>query len=433
MRLSSLSSWMCIAACALTLTLASARPAATQEIALRTGLAIDGQGRPIRDAVILVRDNRIVAVQPGLQIPAGARVVDLRGHTVLPGMMDLHVHITNHFDAQGRARAASSARERPSLTALYAAHNAARLLESGFTTARSLGSPDAIDVDLRDAINAGLVPGPRLLVSGEGMADDRLAGAYGDRVKKGEAPADEAAIRGFVRDRVREGVDWIKLFATRSSRAGGTPVYSQEQLRWAIDEAKRAGKPVSVHAHAPQGARDAILAAGPDVVMTIEHGGLLDDVALDLMAQRGVYLAPNLYQSEYYLDHAQQFGFTQEAIDYTRSFLPIRTAAFGKAVGKRVPIVFSTDAVEGYISSGTTAREFLRRVEAGQPPALAITSATSVAAQALGMGDRLGDLKPGMLADIVAVQGNPLEDIRALERVVFVMKDGVIYRSLEQR
>jgi imidazolonepropionase-like amidohydrolase len=427
----SLPSWTRALACSLALAVPGSADA--QEIALRTGLAIDGQGRPIRDAVILVRDNRIVAVQRDLAIPSGARVVDLRGYTVLPGMMDLHVHITNHFDSQGRARAASTERARPALTALHAAHNAKRLLESGFTTARSLGSPDAIDVDLRDAIEAGLVPGPRLLVSSRGMTDDEVPGAYGDRVKEGATPADEATIQRFVRDRLEEDVDWIKLFATRSSRAGGTPVYSREQLRWAIDEASRAGKPVSVHAHAPQGARDAVLAADPGVVMTIEHGGLLDDSALELMAERGVYLAPNLYQSEYYLDHAYQFGFTQEAIDYTREFLPIRTAAFGNAVRKGVPIVFSTDAVEGYISSGTTAREFRRRVEAGQSAAAAIASATSVAARALGMADRLGDLRPGLLADLIAVQGDPLEDIGALERVVFVMKNGEVYKSPLQR
>lgn len=388
----------------------------TAEIVLRSDLAVDGHGNTIRDPTIVVRGDRIVFIGVGGQIPAGARVIDLRGYTLMPGMMDAHLHIDGHFRRQG---------ERRSMTALWAAHNADVLLEHGFTTVRTLSSPDFVDVDTRNAINAGLIPGPRMLVSGQGMNDRMLAGAEGDRVKKGAAPADEAAIRDYVRRYVKEGVDWIKIFGTRSSRAGGTSVYSQQQLDWAVDEARREGKPVAVHAHSSEGVRRAVLAGA----RTIEHAALADDSTLDLLVQKQVFLVPNLYLAEYYLNHADQFGFSQEALDWTRKFLPIRTRVFNHAVKKGVKIVFGTDANAGWISSGTTAIEFERRVAAGQSTQDAIVSTTSRAADALMLADSLGDLKQGYLADIIAVQGNPLADIRALEHVVFVMKNGQVYRE----
>lgn len=396
-----------------------AAPAQDVDLALVADLAINGHGDSIRNPIVVVRGNRIHEVRSSLRRPAGMRVVDLRGYVLLPGLMDGHVHITAHF-----TETLVAGRERRSKTALHGARNARALLMSGFTTVRSLGSPDDAAVDLRDAIRAGLVPGPRLLVSGQGLLDDVAAGAEGDRVKNGERPADERTIRIFVRGKASADVDWLKIFATRSSRAGGTPVYSHQQLDWAMDEARKHRLPISVHAHAPEGARRAILAGAH----TIEHGALLDDETLDLMVENGVYYAPNLYLGEYYLAHAEEFGFSQEALRYTAEFLPIRTKVFTRAVEKGVKIIFSTDANSGWIWSGNTAIEFARRTAAGQSPKDAIVSATTRAAEALFLADSVGDLAAGKLADIIAVQGNPLEDITALGRVGFVMKDGKIYR-----
>ena len=379
-------------------------PAIAQDTVLKTRLAIDGQGNVIRDAVIVVHDGRIVSVRPNGRVPQGAREVDLTKFTVMPGLIDMHVHIAAHFD--------ESSRERPSITAFWAAENARKYLESGFTTLRSLGSSNLVDVDLRNAINAGLVPGPRLFVSGEPLAETAVKPAEG-----------EGPMREYVRRQVAANVDVIKIFGSLSSRAGGGPTYTLEQLKAAVDEAHKAGKPVAVHAHAAEAVRRAIL-AGAD---TVEHGALMDDAVIDLLVQKQVVYVPNLYLAEYYLANGQKFHFNEEQLHYTRDFMKPRAEAFAKAVKKGARIVFGTDAVAGM--AGHTAPEFERRVALGMPAQQAITSATSTPAKVLGMAEKIGDLKPGMFADIIAVEGNPLEDIKALGRVTFVMKEGTIYKQ----
>lgn len=384
------------------------------DYAIRADRAIDGSGNVIRDPVIIVRGDEILDVRSGVPVPTGAKVVDLRGYTILPGLIDAHLHIGANFEDDPREEK----------VALHAAKAAREILLSGFTTVRSLSTPDEAALAIRDAIEGGIVPGPRLLVSGGGMSDGVLPGAEGDRVAEGAEPATEQEIRDWIQDKADSGVDVIKIFATRSSRAGGTAVYSQDQLDWAMDEARKQRLPVAAHAHAPDGARRAILAGA----RTIEHGALLDDQALDMMVEYGVYYDPNLYLSEYYLEHADRFGYTEEQLRYTREFLPPRTEVFTKAVQKGVKIVFSTDATAGWVQSGDLALELDRRHDAGQSNRDAIVSATTRAAEALYLDDR-GDLESGYLADIIAVDGDPLSDITALQRVVFVMKGGEIYRA----
>lgn len=410
---------LALAAAALS-ALSAPSPAAAQDVVLRAARAYDGHGDPVAPAVVHVRGDRIVAVGADVRAPEGARLVDLGGATLLPGLVDAHVHITNHFEGRGA---------RASLVALYGARAARSLLLSGFTTVRTLGSPDFADVDLRDAIARGLVPGPRLLASGDGITDGPgTVAEEGARAARGEAPATEAQLRAAVRERVEAGVDWVKIFASQSSRSGGGPTYSEEQLRWMVDEAAKAGVPVSAHAHAAEAVRRAVVAGA----RTIEHGSLVDPPTLELMAERGVYYSPNLYLSEYYLEHGDDFGFNAEQLEWTARLLPPRTEIFGTAAAMSVRIIHGTDAVAGWVWSGDTAMEFVRRVQAGQTPGDALASATSVAAGALGMEDRVGDLRAGLLADVVAVDGDPLADVEALRRVVFVMKDGTIYRSPEK-
>ncbi|NIP59306.1 MAG: amidohydrolase family protein [Gemmatimonadetes bacterium] len=381
---------------------------------LRADRAIDGSGNLIQNPVIIVRGDQIFDVRPGAEVPTGAEVVDLRGYTILPGLIDAHLHIGANFEDDPREEK----------VALHAAKAAREILMSGFTTVRSLSTPDEAALAIRDAIEAGVVPGPRLLVSGSGMSDGALPGAEGDRVAEGAEPATEQEIRDWIQDKADSGVDVIKIFATRSSRSGGTAVYSQEQLDWAMDEARKQRLPVAAHAHAPDGAQRSIRAGA----RTIEHGALLDDETLDMMVDHGVYYDPNLYLSEYYLEHADRFGYTEEQLQYTREFLPPRTEVFTKAVEKGVKIVFSTDATAGWVQSGDLAIEFDRRHKAGQSTRDAIVSATTRAAEVLYLDDR-GDLRNGYLADIIALDGDPLSDITALQRVVFVMKGGEIYRT----
>ena len=397
------------------LPLAAATPATGQEegIVLISDMAIDGYGNVVQNPVIVMRGNQIQSVRSSTQRPTGDRVIDLTGYTILPGLIDGHVHVTANFEP-----GASEPKQ-----ALYGARNAQSVLMSGFTTVRSLGSLTPAAVALRDAIEERLVPGPRMMVSGRWIGWDELVGAEDASRTAYEQPSGERTIRAMVRGRVAQGVDWVKVMATLSSRSGGAPVFSQEQLDWLVDEAQRAGKPVSAHAHAPEGARRAILAGA----RTIEHGALLDDATLDLMAERGTYYSPNLYLGEYYVEHADQMGYSGAALQFTIDFLPPRTRVFTKAVEKGVRIVFGTDANRGWLWEGTTAIEFERRVVAGQSTKDAIVSATTRAAEAFDLRDR-GNLAQGLLADVIAVQGNPLEDISALGRVVFVMKDGEVYK-----
>ena len=389
---------------ALVLSVLFSLPAIAQDTALKTKLAIDGHANVMHDAVILVHDGRIVSIHSNGRIPQGVREVDLTKFTVMPGLIDMHVHISAHFD--------ESSRERPSITALWAADNARKYLESGFTTLRSLGAPNLVDIDLRNAINAGLVPGPRLFVSGDPLSESAI------KPSEGEAP-----MREYVRKQVAANVDVIKIFGSLSSRAGGGPTYTLEQLKAAVDEAHKAGKPVAVHAHAAEAVRRAIL-AGAD---TVEHGALMDDAVIDLLVQKQVVYVPNLYLAEYYLANGQKFHFNEEQLRYTRDFMKPRAEAFSKAVKKGALVVFGTDAAAGM--PGHTAPEFERRIALGMTTQQAITHATSTPARVLHMADKIGDLKPGMLADIIAVEGNPLEDIKALGRVTFVMKDGKIYKQ----
>lgn len=403
---------LCLAFLAL---LAAPSDAQERDVVIVADLAIDGQAETIRNPVIRVRGNRIQSVRSSTQRPTGERVVDLTGYTILPGLIDGHVHITATYDDEAtRAE-----------LALYGARNTYHVLMNGFTSARSLGGRDFAEIDLRDGIDEGLVPGPRLAVSSEWLRDDILAGADGPRVEAGEEPAGERAIRTWVRGKVAAGADWIKVLASRSSRQGGTPVYSQQQLDWLVDEARTHGKPVSAHAHAAEAVIRSVRAGA----RTIEHGALMDDAAIRALADAPeTYYTPNLYLSEYYIAHADQMGYSGAALQYTIDFLPPRTRVFTRAVNQGVKIVYSTDANRGWLWDKPIAMEALRRNVAGQSNEDVIVSATTRAAEALHMDDR-GDLAQGLLADIIAVEGNPLEDIKALLDVVFVMKDGVVYKD----
>lgn len=379
-----------------------------QDLTLRAARMIDGDGRVVEDATVRVEDGRIV----GLEARDGAVVHDLGDVTLLPGFIDTHVHLASHFDAQGRL-ATSASGETPAQVALAVAGNAWTILRSGFTTVQSMGSPE--DVDVRDGVARGLLPGPRILTSIRPIT---------------ERTGDPDEIRREVESLAGAGADLIKIFASASLRDDGYPTLSAAQLEAACGEARARGLRTAVHAHGPESVRRAV-EAGCDA---IEHGALLDRETLELLAREGVYFDPNIHLvSVNYLENQDRFlgigNFSERGFELTRASIPVKLRMFETALG--VPglrIAFGTDAVAG--AHGRQVQELVYRVEeAGQDPREALRTLTLGAAEALGLADELGSVEVGKRADLVAVEGNPLDDIRALERVVFVMKDGEVFRA----
>jgi imidazolonepropionase-like amidohydrolase len=380
-------------------------------IVIRAQRVIDGRGHVLRNAAIVVDRGKIIAVEPH---PKKADI-DLSNATLMPGGIDTHVHIGWHFDADGRSHSGDETdrKETPEESVLYAAENAYATLMGGITTVQSLGAP--VDKPLRDAIERGVLPGPRILTAIEPLSDEKLT-------------AD--ALRIQVDKAADEGADVIKVFASQSIRTGGGPTMSQEQMDAICGEAKRRGLRVAVHAHGVESVAHAVRAG----CTSIEHGALIDQPTLDLMAEHGVYFDPNtdlVFRN--YFEHKSQFlgtdGYTEEGFAAMEKAVPRVLQVFKNAIQtKNLKVVFGTDALAG--SHGRNFQELEYRVRTGGQSAMdAINSATSLAAESLGLGDRIGSLAPGYEADVIAVQGNPLEDIRALEKVVFVMKRGRVLKS----
>ncbi len=381
-------------------------------IVIRASSVLDGKGGVLENVAIVVEGSRIVRIDKNV---AGV-TYDLRGLTVMPGWIDTHTHLANHFDREsGRAHTqpvGGQIRETPQQAMLYAAENAYKTLLAGFTTVQSPGAE--LDKDLRDWIAEGRLPGPRILTSLRSVT---------------ERTGDPAAIRAFMRKAVADGADVVKIFATASIREGGAQTMSDEQIQAACDEARALGKRSLVHAQGPEGAKAAVLAG----CTSIEHGNRLSDEVLDLMVERGTYFDSNnhLLIHNYLENKAKYLGignFTEQGFAYMEKGLPIGNETFRRAVAKKVKIIFGTDAGAG--AHGRNYEELVYRVrDGGQKPMDAIIGATSLAAESLRMQDRIGSIAPGMEADIIATNGNPLDDITAVRRVVFVMKGGRVHRN----
>jgi imidazolonepropionase-like amidohydrolase len=328
----------------------------------------------------------------------------------MPGWIDTHVHIMNHFGRDGRDSRATTPPETPAETMLYAAENAWVTLRAGFTTVQSIGAPG--DKDLRDAIARGRLPGPRIL-TGLGW------------ITQGTPEELRAEVRKYKAD----GADLIKIFASRSAREGGVRTLDDAQLQAACDETHRIGMRSIIHAHSTDSI-DAALRAKCDA---ITHGTGSTPATFKMMVDQGVFFEPQFLVTYNYMEHKPRFlgigNFTEEGFMFMEKNIPIKTAMFRDAI--KVPnlkLVFGTDAVAG--AHGRNAEEFIFRVRNGQqPPMDAIVSATSRAAESLRLQDRIGAIAPGLDADIIAVAGDPLTDITAVRRVVFVMKGGVVYRN----
>jgi imidazolonepropionase-like amidohydrolase len=378
-------------------------------VVLKTSTLFDGQGKTLHNTIIVVEGSKITRV--GGTAPSGAITYDLTALTVSPGWIDTHSHIVNHFDNHDRL----AGREEPASEASWhVVENAVLTLDAGFTTIQSPGAME--DKDLRDAIARGGFPGPRILTSLEALT---------------ETSGDAARLRELVRERKQQGADFIKIFASKSIREGGAQTLSDAQLQAACGEAKTLGLRTIVHAHSPESAKAATLAG----CTSIEHGAYVTDQVFDLMAQHGTYYDPNigLVLQNYLETKPKYFGignYNEEGFAFMEKGVAIVRDTFKKALThKNLKIIYGTDANAG--AHGQNYREFIVRVrDGGQDPMVALISATSLSAESLNMGNQIGSIAPGMQADIVAFDGNPLQDVTAAGRAVFVMKGGKVYENL---
>ncbi len=417
-------------ALALLFLVAAAPEPAPKVVAVRAGRLIDGQGGPpVRDAVILIQGDRVTTVGPGLAIPAGAEVIDLSRKTVLPGLIDCHTHLTQ----QSGDYYEDLFRRTPIDQAIVAPVYARRTLEAGFTTVRDVGAAELIDVALRNAINRGDVPGPRMLVAtlalGSTGGHNDLSG-FSPYLRfdhfSGVADGPEE-IRKLIRFEVKNGADWIKVMATggvlSEEESVGGPQYSQEELDAVVSEAAMWGKKVAAHAHGTEGIKRAARAG----VASIEHGGLIDDEGIDLLKKKGIYLVPDIYTDEYILAEADHLGLPPKMIEKEKELRKHQLVNWKRAIAAGVKLAFGTDA--GVYPHGQNAHQFHSLLELGLTPAQVIRMATASAADLIGWSDRVGTLTPGHYADLIAVDGDPLTDVTELERVRFVMKGGVVVKG----
>ena len=415
-------------------------PVSAQDESTRTLLTadrlIDGLGTLHQPGAVLVAGERILAVGDDALGGSWDERVDLGDATLVPGLIDLHTHLTDAEDAYWEQVLVTTT---PSEAALYGAANALTTLRSGFTTVRDMGPAWSFtDVDLRNIIDEGTLPGPRMMVAGNyvsatgGAGDARQFSIYVDvpAVQNLADGVDE--VRSAVRTNLKNGADFIKILATGAVLSQGIPPgaqqYSDEELEVAVVEAGRWDRFVAAHAHGAEGIKAAIRAG----VRTVDHGSMMDEEGIEmLLAQDYTYYVPTLYVGVIVPREGASMGIPEAQIQRSTEMMRYRNDTFRRALEAGLPIGFATDA--GVFPHGRNAREFAIRVENGEDPMDAITAATSLNARIMGWENEVGSLEPGKLADVVAVPGDPLGDITAMERVFFVMKGGEVVRRDGER
>jgi imidazolonepropionase-like amidohydrolase len=410
--------------------------AAAQVTAIRAGRLIDTDtGAVFTDQVILVRGGQIekVGKEKEIEIPADVQIVDLSKMTVLPGLIDCHTHLA---DGAHNGEPMSEFRKTAAQVALESVPNARAMLESGFTTVRDVGTYRALgDIALRDAINRGDIIGPHMFVAGAYLTISGGAGALTGLAPDITLPWDlhygEAngpwEVRKVVRQLAHDGVDHIKLLSSGAVLTHGSNPHSQEftpeELQAAVDEASHFGLRVEAHAHSPEGIKNAIRAG----VASVEHASMIDDEGIALAKQRGTYLDMDIYDEECIQEDGKAGKVPKDFLEHDAQLGQIQRDNFRKAVAAGVKMSFGTDA--GVCSYGTSGKQFAFMVKYGMTPMQAIQAATHNAADLLSRADEFGSIKPGKHADVIAVAGDPLTDIRLLENVQFVMKDGKVYKQ----
>jgi imidazolonepropionase-like amidohydrolase len=411
-------------------------PAPAHEIAIKAGHLVDvDSGTVLSDQVILVRDNRVIAVGKALAIPTSATVIDLSNMTVLPGLIDCHTHLADGArDPSGDPL--SYLKRTAAEVALESVPNAKDTLDSGFTTVRDVGVYRALtDVALRDAIARGNISGPRMYVAGAYVTITGGAGALTGAAPDIQLPWDLRygqadgpwQVRAVIRKLANDGVDHIKILSSGAVLEHGSNPNSQEftmeELQAAVEEAHAFGLRVEAHAHSAQGIKNAIRAG----VASVEHASMIDDEGIALAKERGTYLDMDIYDEECIEADARSGAIPPDFVQHDAALGQIQRDNFRKAVRAGVKLSFGTDA--GVCPYGVAARQLAFMVKYGMTPMQAIQAATTSAADLLGHGDVLGSIKPGKYADIIAVASDPIQDVRALETVSFVMKDGKVYKQ----
>ena len=405
-------------------------PADADTVVVRAGRMLDvEQGIYLADRAIRIEDGRVASITPWTAgSRTGGRLIDWSAYTVLPGLIDLHTHLVGDISSADVAAPLSSSAARD---ALMGAAHARATLDAGFTTVRDVGTYRAfVDVALRNAINAGQVEGPRMFVAGAYVTAPGGGGevtglpegtVVPDEMRRGVA-SNEAEVRQRVREILAGGADLIKVIATGAVFASGTtpskPEFTEQEIRAAVEEAAKRGTFVAAHAHGAEGIKNAVRAG----VRTIEHGSFLDDEGIALMVKHGTWLVADIYNGDYTEEVGTRDGWPEEIMRKNRETTDIQRANFAKAVTAGVRIAFGTDS--GIYPHGDNARQFAYMVKYGMTPLEAIRSATQSAAASLGRSQELGSIAPGKFADMIAIKGDPLENIELMRHVSGVIKEG---------
>jgi imidazolonepropionase-like amidohydrolase/ketosteroid isomerase-like protein len=379
--------------------------------AIKAGTLIDPSGKAIANAVIVVDNDRITSVGTGPP-PAGAEVIDLTRYTLIPGLIDLHTHMTYFWDHAPGTRPLGQPRRAAGVTTVLAAENARRTLETGVTTVRDLGASNDVDYAMRDLINMGRMIGPRMFVAGQGLSAPR-----------GGGPPNPDLFRQQAEARIAAGSDWIKIFGSRGSfqSVETTQTVTFDEMKAAVDAAHAKNLKVAIHSYGPSGVKDAVR-AGAD---SVEHGIDLDDETIGEMVRRGTVWVPTIDHNRYYVDAQDEFGFAPETIPPLQAYIEKNLESTGRAVKAGVKVAMGSDAV--YSMFGQNTRELGWFVKAGMTPAQALAAATTVPAALLGMEKTLGAIAPGYFADLIAVEGDPLADVNVvIGHVRWVMKAGAV-------